>query len=171
MMPGPRRDQKIVHRYADGSFVTQAFSQATGEWNHPTSSCTRPATRRPATCFPRRSVCPRPLDVGTARRRQGVAHGLEFWHMMKEEMGEQGVLGIPSGTTTFLGWAPRRSTSTPTIRGSRKGADRDRAHRAADGRHRELDAWPDFLFCGGSGTLVWQSPESSASWRFPSSRR
>jgi uroporphyrinogen decarboxylase len=86
--------------------------------------------------------------------------GLELWKMIRKELGEDGVLGMPSLATTCMLKDPDDIYAYAD--------DPKRFHDWRDQMMRNvtaqmekiaaLDDKPDFLFCGGSGSLIWQSP-------------
>ena len=93
---------KIVHRNKDGSFVTQEFCEETGEWKKHIRVHT--ADNPPAY-----DVLPEkiglPAKPSTWEAIDGVKKwptGLELWKLMKKEMGNQGIIGMPSGVSTLL---------------------------------------------------------------------
>jgi uroporphyrinogen decarboxylase len=157
---GPAWEAKIVLRREDGSFVTQDYCAETGEWSRwvTVHTCDNP----PATHV-------RPAQVGLSAEprtwedirgvRQWPA-GMALWQHIKAELGDHGVIGMwGGGTTAVLGrpediydyydypekWHRRRDELIERV------------------EHRmeliaALDEKPDFIFCGGSGSLVFQSP-------------
>jgi uroporphyrinogen decarboxylase len=86
--------------------------------------------------------------------------GFELWKLMKQELGDQGVLGMPSGASTCVLDSPEaiyEYHDNPEVVYQR----RDEMLARVEKRMRviaQLHVKPDFLLCGGSGTLVWQSP-------------
>jgi uroporphyrinogen decarboxylase len=151
---------KIVHRYDDGRFVTQGYCPQSGEWSKYVRVHT--ADNPPAT-----NVLPAKIGLPavptTWEEIEGVKEwptGLELWKLMKQELGDQGVLGMPSGGRTKLLHNPEdiyayHDDPRPFYEKRDQMIDfvEQRMERIAG-----LDVKPDFLMCGSSGTLVFQSP-------------
>jgi uroporphyrinogen decarboxylase len=150
----------IVHRRQDGSFVTQAMCVETGEWARHVRVHT--ADNPPAT-----NVLPvtigLPAVPTTWEDIEGVREwptGMALWKLIREEMGDHGILGMPSGASTLLVRNPEEiyayyDDPQPFY------ARRDRMLDVVDRRMERiahLDIQPDFLLCGSSGSLVFQSP-------------
>jgi len=157
---GPAYESKIVKRYDDGRLVTQDFCEATGDWSRYVRVHT--ADNPPATGV-------RPAQVGLPpipehwEEIEDVREwptGLDLWLMIREALGDQGVLGMPSGASTLLvrnddeiyeyfddprPFYDRREEMLDLV-------DRRMA------RIAQLATMPDFLLCGASGSLVFQSP-------------
>lgn len=156
----PTWEQRIVHRYADGRFVTQDYCDETGEWSER-------VTLHTADNPPARSILPDRLGLPAVPPAwepiTGVKEwptGMELWKLIRQELGDQGILGMPSGASTLL------VTNTEEIY---EFADdprpfyerRDEMLERVERRLKiiaQLDVKPDFLFCGASGSLVFQSP-------------
>ena len=153
-------EDRIVHRYDDGSFVTQAFRAETGQWAEHVRVHT--AANPPATNID-------PVKIGlraTPTSWEEIAGvrewptGMALWKLIRAEMGECGVLGMPSGASTLLVRNPAEIYAyydDPRPFFERR--DRMLARVEARMEHiSRLDVRPDFLFCGSSGSLVFQSP-------------
>ena len=152
--------EKIVHRYDDGRFVTQRHNEQTNEWSAHSvvyTTDTPPATH----------VAPEKLGLpavpATWEPLVDVKEwpaGMELWKMIRAEMGEHGVMAMPSGGTTCLLQDPDdiyAYMDNPAPFHQR----RDDMIRFISERMEKisaLDDKPDVLLCGGSGSLVWQSP-------------
>ena len=162
---GPRAEpdweDRVVHRYPDGSFVMQPFQKSTGEWG-------RHVTVYTAGNPPGSRVLPEKLGLPAAPTEwellTGVREwpwGMELWLQIREEMGDQGIVGLWSwcGTCMLSGpediysyyddpepWRERTRQKVKMIE--------ERMEKIA-----AMDPRPDFLLCGGSGSLVWQTPE------------
>ncbi len=153
--------RRIVHRNADGSFVTQDYCEETGQWSRYVLVHTR--DNPPAT-----NVLPEKLGLPpvpmTWEEIEGIKSwptGLELWRLIKKEMGDQGIIGMPSGATTLVLENPEDIYDYY-----------DHPERYIEKRERiiarmekhmdiiaDLEEKPDFLFCGASGSLVFQSPK------------
>lgn len=153
-------ERRIVHRYPDGSFVTRDFNAASGAWG-------RHATVMTAGNPPGTNVLPAALGLpetpSTSEPVTGVRKwptGMELWKRIRSEMGEHGVVGMPSGMSTGMLSGPEDIYSyTDDPKPFLERRDRAMAHvRRRMEMIAALDDKPDFLFCGGSGTLVWQTP-------------
>ncbi len=154
-------ERRIVDRRPDGSLVTQGYDPQAGSWSKYVEVHT--AAMPPATQI-------RPENIGlpaipsTWEPITGAKEwptGLELWRLIKRELGDHGVLGMPSGMSTLLLQDPDDIFEYHD--------DPDRFLRRRDEmiaraeRRMEiiagLDEKPDFLFCGASGSLIWQSPK------------
>jgi uroporphyrinogen decarboxylase len=88
--------------------------------------------------------------------------GWELWRLVRAEMGEQGICGLPSGCCTCLLGGPDDIYAwydEPESMRQRARWMMDLVER----RMAQYDAMapadrPDYLICGGSGSLVWQTP-------------
>jgi uroporphyrinogen decarboxylase len=153
-------ERRIVHRRADGSFVTQEYFPESGEWSKYVEVHT--IALPPATLIkPENLGLPSVPDTWEAIT--GVKQwpkGLELWKHIKRELGDQGVLGMPSGMSTLIVTDPDdiyEYHDNP----ARFHRRRDEMIQRAEHRMEiiaSLEEKPDFLFCGASGSLVWQSP-------------
>lgn len=158
---GTLSERRIIHRRADGSFVTREFFPEIGEWNKYVEVHT--AAMPPAT-----QIKPESLGLlsipDTWEAITGVKQwprGLELWKLIKRELGDQGVLGMPSGMSTLILNDPDDIYEYHDNPEKYQGR-RDEMIRRAERRMEiisGLDEKPDFLFCGASGSLVWQSPK------------
>jgi uroporphyrinogen decarboxylase len=150
----------IVHRNANGSFVTQDRHERSGEWSRHVVVHT--ADNPPAT-----NILPSKIGLPSVPTSwepiTGVREwpsGMELWKLIRRELGEHGVLGMPSGATTCLLWGPEEVYAymdDPRPFYKRREEMLQRVTRRIE-RIATLAEKPDFLFCGGSGSLVWQSP-------------
>ncbi len=151
---------RIVHRYEDGRFVTQMFCEDTGEWSQYVRVHT--ADNPPAT-----NVHPSTIGLPAVpvawEAIDGVHEwptGMALWKLVKEEMGEQGIVGIPSGASTLLVHNPEEIYAyydDPKPFYERREQMIERVSRRMETISR-LEVKPDFLLCGSSGSLVFQSP-------------
>jgi uroporphyrinogen decarboxylase len=151
---------RIVHRRRDGSFVTQAICTDTGEWSRYVRVHT--AGNPPAT-----NVLPEKIGLpavpSTWEEIEGVREwptGMALWKLIREEMGDQGILGMPSGASTLLVRNPEEIYAyydDPQPFYERRARMIDRVDRRME-RIAHLDVRPDFLLCGSSGSLIFQSP-------------
>jgi uroporphyrinogen decarboxylase len=170
---GPAWERRIVQRRPDGSFITQRYCAETGAWDKyievhtadmPPTMLVRPETlglpRVPAEWEPVTGVKQWPT-------------GLELWKLIKREMGDHGVVGMPSGASTLIledtDDVYEFSDHPETIF-----AKREMMIARAEERLRRIAAMeekPDFLFCGASGSLIWQSPNMFRELALPVLRR
>lgn len=157
----PPSERRIVDRRADGSFVTRNFTPSTGEWSKYVEVHT--ADMPPGTQIKPETVG-LPAVPHTWEEITGIKpwpKRLELWKLIKRELGDQGVLGMPSGMSTLLLNDPDEIYEYYDNPGKFYRL-RDEMILQAD-RHLELidglDEKPDFLFCGASGSLIWQSPK------------
>jgi uroporphyrinogen decarboxylase len=157
---GAEWNSKIVKRNADGSFVTQDFCAETGVWSKYVTVHT--ADNPPAT-----NVLPEKVGLEAAPSEweeiEGVKEwptGLELWKLIREEMGEHGIVAMPSGASTLLLQNPDdvyEYYDAPHKFHEKRDRMIDFMERRME-RIAQLDVKPDLLFCGASGSLVFQSP-------------
>ena len=153
-------EERVVHRYPDGRFVTQAFNPDAGRWDPHVTVYT--ADNPPAT-----NVKPELLDLPAEPSEweplTGVKKwpvGFELWKLIRAELGDQGVLAQHSGMTTCLLGNPEDVYA----HFDDSGRFRERMHwmmTCVEQRMdliAKLDPRPDFLLCGGSGSLIFTSP-------------
>lgn len=153
-------EDQIVHRYDDGRFVTQTLNLDTGEWSRHVRVHT--ADNPPATnVLPARIGLP--AEPQTWEAISGVKEwptGLELWKLVREEMGDQGIIGMPSGASTLLVCDPDEIYAyydDPRPFYERREQMLERVTRRME-TISQLEVEPDFLLCGASGSLVFQSP-------------
>jgi uroporphyrinogen decarboxylase len=173
LFPDESVEDRIVHRDEDGAFVTRRFYHETGAWSPTVVKHTR--DNPPAT-----ALDPQKLGLPAVPDRwepiEGAREwptGLDLWRLVVEETGEQGVTGLHCGCTTCVLRNPEdvyAYTDDP-------GPFRERRDRSLE-RIDERLAWiatleprPDFLFCGGSGSLIWQTPAIFEDLALPLLRR
>ena len=150
----------IVGRRPDGGFVTQSLCDQTGQWSKYVRVHTRDNPPASNVLPGKVGLPPEPADpeeiVGVREWPTGIA----LWKHIREEMGEQGVLGMPSGGSTGLLTGPEDIYAyydDPTPFHEKRARMIERVERRME-TIAGLDVRPDFLFCGASGTLVWQTP-------------
>ena len=154
-------EQRVVKRRDDGGFITQLFNRASESWDGRVTVYT--ADNPPATSVdpPKMGLPASPTKWEPMPEPRAWPKGLELWKLVRKEMGDQGIVGFHSGAGTCVlsrpediysyyddpkPWRERVERRLLDIEG----------HMA---RVASLDPPPDFLFCGGSGSLVWQTPE------------
>jgi len=169
----PVWERRIVDRRASGGFVTQAFCPQTGEWSKYVEVHT--SDMPPATLI-KPEALGLPKVPSTWEAIQGVKEwpkGMELWKLIKRELGDHGVIGMPSGATTLVLEDP--DDIYDYYDAPRKfEAKRDEMIARAEQRMEViagLDDKPDFLFCGASGSLIWQSPRIFRELALPVLRR
>jgi uroporphyrinogen decarboxylase len=153
-------EDRIVHRYPDGGLVTQSFCLETGGWS--TYVRVHTAGNPPATnVLPLKiglPAVPSTWEAITGAREWPT--GLELWNLMRQEMGDHGIVGMPSGASTVILNGPDdiyEYYDHPERFHEKRERMIERIERRMK-RIAQLDVKPDFLLCGGSGSLVWQSP-------------
>ena len=153
-------EERVVLRRPDGSFATQVFDLRRGVWHGKVKFYS--ADNSPANVLPEKLGLPaEPREWEPLTGVKVWPKGLDLWRLVRQEMGDHGVLGLCSGTTTAMLSGPEdiyAYTDDPKPFFER----RDRAIAACEERIRfvsRMDDPPDFLLCGGSGSLVWQSPD------------
>ena len=152
---------KIVHRYEDGRFVTQQFHEESGSWSR--AVVVHTADNPPAT-----NVLPEKIGLPEVPAAwediEGVKEwptGMELWQLIRSEMGDHGILGMPSGASTAILGGPDAVFDyydDPGKYYERREKTIDFVEKRLE-RIAQLDVKPDFLLCGGSGSLTFQSPK------------
>jgi uroporphyrinogen decarboxylase len=153
-------ERRIVDRRADGSFVTQQYYPSTGEWSKYIEVHT--SSMPPSTQVKPKTLGLPPIPT-TWEEITGVKEwpkGLELWKLIKKELGCHGILGMPSGASTLILQDP---DDIYDYQDNPQKFIRRRDEMIATAEHRSemiatMEEKPDFLFCGASGSLVWQSP-------------
>ena len=157
----PRWRTKIVHRYGDGRFVTRERDEETGRWGRYVTVHT--AGNPPASnVLPEKLGLPEtPADWEEIEGAREWPTGIELWKRIRKEMGDQGVVGLSTGSSTVLLGNP--DDIYAYYDDPRPFYDkRDRMIAHVEQRMKaiaRLSLKPDFLRCGWSGTLVWQTPK------------
>jgi uroporphyrinogen decarboxylase len=156
----PTWEQRIVHRNKNGSFVTQDYCDETGEWSEYVTVHT--ADNPPASNV-RPGKIGLPAIPSTWEEITGVKEwptGFEFWKLVRQELGDHGILGMPSGASTSLVQNPDEIyeySDDPRKFYDRREEMLERVERRLN-IIAQLDVKPDFLICGASGSLVFQTP-------------
>ncbi len=153
-------EQKIIHRDKD-RIVTRDLCPETGEWSRFVLVHTR--WNPPSTdILPGTPGLPEVPDAWEeVKGAREWPTGMELWKLIRKEMGENGIVGMPSGVRTVILERPEDvyayyENPRPFLE------KRDRMIEKMERRMKvieKLDEKPDFLFCGASGSLVFQSPE------------
>ncbi|UCH13030.1 MAG: hypothetical protein JSV22_07910 [Bacteroidales bacterium] len=155
-----KSEQRIVHKNEE-RIITQDFYEDTGQWSKFVIVHTK--DNPPAT-----DVLPSQVDLPeTPNTWEDVIPakkwpaGMDLWKMIKKEMGEYGIVGMPSGVETLILKRPEdiyayydNPDKYFVIREQMIEKMENRLNNIAS-----LKEKPDFLFCGASGSLVFQSPE------------
>jgi uroporphyrinogen decarboxylase len=157
----PRWEYRIVKRFDDGGFVTQKFFIDQQKWAPYVDVHT--ADKPPAE-FVKPSNMGLPPIPEKWEPVEGVKQwpeGLELWKHIKNELGDNGIIGMPSGMKTCLLSTEDDVYSfydNPAPFYAEAGKMLERVRNRLE-IIKGLDEKPDFLFCGASGTLVMQTPE------------
>ncbi len=157
---GPAWESRIVLRRPDGSFVTQDFCPETDRWaqhvvvhstdNPPATNITPDKVGLP----------PVPTKWEPIEGIKAWPTGLTLWNQIRAELGDQGILGMPSGASTCLIHTESEIYAyfdDPAPFYARREAMLARVE-ARMIRISKLAVPPDFLLCGASGSLIFQSP-------------
>jgi uroporphyrinogen decarboxylase len=153
-------EKKIIFR-DETRIITQDFCQKTGEWSKFVVVHTK--DNPPATdVFPELiGLNPVPDGWEDVTNIKEWPKGMELWKTIKKEMGEYGIVGMPSGVETLI--LKRPENIYEFFENPQKYYEiRDRMIEKMEKRIRIISALeekPDFLFCGASGSLVFQSPD------------
>ena len=99
--------------------------------------------------------------------------GIELWAMIKKELGDHGIIGMPSGAKTRL------ICSTEEVyeyydNPAKFHRRREKMLELVERRMEiisNLKEKPDFLFCGDSGSLIFQTPQMFRELAFPVLKR
>ena len=164
---------RIVMRRQDGSFVTQDYHAESDAWSRHVVVHT--ADNPPATNVrpEKLGLPPEPSEWEEIEGVKPWPVGLERWKLMRKEMGDQGVLGLNSGASTIVlnnpdeiysyydDPRPWRELTQQII-----GRVEERMEKIA-----KMDPRPDVLLCGGSGSLVWQTPRIFRELALPALQR
>lgn len=156
----PQAEERIVHRFKDGSFATQRYFPAKGEWEKHILVYT--ADNPPASgVLPDKIGLPAiPTEWEPLTGVKPWPTGMDLFRQLREYMGERGIIGISSGIGTCILHTPEdvyayydnpepfRATSRTLIKHLEK-----RMEKIA-----QMNPRPDFLMCGCSGSLIFQTP-------------
>jgi uroporphyrinogen decarboxylase len=153
-------EKKIVFR-DENRIITQDYYPATGEWSR--FVVVNSKYNPPSTDILPEYVGLKPVpdwweDISNVKE---WPKGMELWKMIKKEMGEHGIVGMPSGVETLILKRPEdiyEYYENPQTYYNK----RDRMMDKMEKRIKiisELEEKPDFLFCGASGSLVFQTPD------------
>jgi uroporphyrinogen decarboxylase len=153
-------ETRIVSRDND-RIITRDFNEETGEWHKYVVVHSR--SNPPSTeILPHKVGQP---DIPTSwEKLTGVKEwptGFELWNMIKKEMGNHGIVGMQSGMKTLILEGPD-DIYEYFAHPEKYHLIRDKMIEKVENRMkiiRNLEVKPDFLFCGGSGTLVFQTPD------------
>lgn len=155
------QERRIVARRVDGSFITQDYFPLSGAWSKYVEVHT--AGMPPATLIKPRALGlpPIPHEWEEITGIKQWPKGMELWKLIRRELGDQGVLGMPSGATTLI---LKDADDILDYHDNPKNFQQRREETIRRTEHRlemiaGMDEKPDFLFCGSSGSLVWQSPK------------
>lgn len=154
----PATEERIVYR-DDERIFTQAFDPQTGQWS--SLGILYAAFNPPVEKVdPAHFAVPQPPREWVKVEAKPQLEGYALWRAIREEMGEAGILGMSSGFATVVlasesdvySWY---DNPKPWIK---------RIERMTSDSLNRIDAIarlpvkPDFLTCGGSGTLIFQTP-------------
>ncbi len=157
----PPVETRIVKRNDNGSFITQDYYPETGRWDNFVNVHT--ADNPPAAFVKPETMALEPVPAKW-EEIDGVKQwpvGMELWKMVKGEMGEHGIVGMPSGMKTCLIATPDdvyEYYDNPSAF-HKKAEKMIEIVRKRINIISKLDVKPDFLFCGASGSLVLQTPD------------
>ncbi len=156
----PARERRLVHRYPDGAFVTRDYDPAAAAWSPTVEVHTRDNP-------PARHVDPAKIGLPTPPPRwepiEGIKPwptGLALWRLIRDDLGDHGLIGMDSGGDTLVLESPGdiyayADDPRPFYEKRERILETVRRRMAAI---RQLEVKPDFIMCGGSGSLVFQSP-------------
>jgi uroporphyrinogen decarboxylase len=165
-------EKKIIFR-DETRIVTQDFYEKTGEWSRFIVVHTK--DNPPATDILPELIGLNPVpdtweDVTNVKE---WPKGMELWKIIKKEMGEYGIVGMPSGVETLI--LKRPENIYEFFENPQKYYEiRDKMIEKMERRIKiiaALEDKPDFLFCGASGSLVFQSPDIFRELALPALKR
>ncbi len=155
--PG-RYQRKIVERN-DERIIVRTLDTETGKWTPWVGVFPRDAT--PAGTTAEHYGMPEtPTEWEDFEVAEHELEGMELWRHIREEIGDQGVIGLGCGATTGVIAGPddiHAYHDDPQPFHER----RDRIMADLDDNMEKIAGMkvkPDFLFCGASGSLIWQTP-------------
>ena len=158
----PDWEARVVHRFKDGGFATQKYFFSIGKWEK--SVVVYTADNPPAWGVSPESIG-LPAVPSEWEKLDGVKKwlsGMELWKHVREYMGDRGVIGLSSGiTTNVIGC----SADAIYAYYDDPGLFEEKSRQMMDyletrmEKIAAMDLRPDFLFCGSSGSLVFQTPE------------
>jgi uroporphyrinogen decarboxylase len=160
----PGWEERIVFKDTDSDrarIVTQQFFPETETWSPYVTVYTR---ENPPGTFVKPSTLGLPDEPTEWEPIIGIKAwptGLERWLLIRQELGDQGILGLNSGMGTALLETPEDVYAyydNPDSWKRKALAMLERVERRME-KIAQMNPRPDFLFCGGSGTLVFQSPK------------
>lgn len=153
-------EERIVRRFKDGSFATQKYFPANGSWARHVLVYT--ADNPPASnVLPEKIGLPAvPTEWEPLTGANPCLTGMDFYRQVREYLGERGIIGIPSGIGTCILHTPE------DIYAYYDDPEPFRAIARTNLQHLEqrmekisqMNPRPEILFCGGSGTLIFQTP-------------
>ena len=156
----PRWEQRVVCRRPDGSFATQRYYIDTESWDRSVVYYT--ADNPPATGVApdKLGLPPVPIEWEPLTGVKQWPAGMELWKLARKEMGNRGVVGLHSGASTVALASPEDVYSYHDDPHPWRARVPERIRHVEDCMEKiaRLDPAPDFLFCGGSGSLVFQTP-------------
>jgi uroporphyrinogen decarboxylase len=156
----PDWEDRIVKRLPDGSFVTQTYCKTSGTWSPQVLYHTADNPPAYGVSPDKFGLPPTPTEWEPIVGVKPWPAGLALWKLIREELGEQGVMGLHSGmTTAFLG----SPADVYAYYDDPAPFRRRRDQMLVDVEQRlekiaQMDPRPDYLICGGSGSLVFQTP-------------
>lgn len=155
-------EQRVVLRRPDGSFVTQAFHTESGQWAERVTLYTA-ANPPVGNLRPERfGLPPVPTEWEPLTGVKQWPIGMDLWLLVREELGDRGVLGMPSGMTTCM--IANEEQVYQFHDDPRPFFERaERTIASVEQRMEKiarLPVKPDLLLCGGSGSLIWQTPKT-----------
>jgi uroporphyrinogen decarboxylase len=152
-------EERIVFKDAE-RILTQAFDPGTGEWSRLgiVYSAVNPPVEK---VDPARYGVPWPPREWEPVEEKPQPQGYEAWLRIREEVGDSGIVGMASGFSTFVLGSETDVYSwyddpRPWIEKIERMTARalERIDLIA-----RLPVKPDFITCGGSGTLIFQTPD------------
>jgi uroporphyrinogen decarboxylase len=155
----PHTEERIVYRDPERIF-TQAFDPRTRRWS--SLGILYSAVNPPVeNVDPARYGVPQPPRDWEKVEAKPQLEGYAAWRAIREDLGDSGILGMSSGFSTFVlsgesdvySWY---DNPKPWMERIEKMTSDSLERIDAIAR---LPVKPDFLTCGGSGTLIFQTPE------------
>jgi len=156
----PAFEDRVVWRADDGRFATQRFYADTGRWG--TKLTVYTADNPPAVNVSpdKLHLPPEPTEWQPLTGVKQWPTGMELWRLVRTELGDHGILGVRACQSLLL-CSPEDVYSYYDDPQPWRELARERI-RQVEQRMEKIAAMnprPDFLFCGASGSLVFQTPQ------------
>jgi len=154
-------EERVVKRFKDGSFATQRFYPETGEWQKTLVVYTADNPRAYDVMPEKMGLPAVPTEWEPLMGVKAWPVGMELCKIIQKELGDQGIFGYDSGISTSL----LRSVDDIYAYYDNPESFREKSRRLMVNLEKrmeliaQMNPRPDFLECGQSGSLIYQTPE------------